>query len=114
MDMPIIPCFLFDLGTAEVTVDGASVNNVRVVDDSAWVLAFQCGLSTVMEVNKNWARDVALRVFLTTDPDLKDTARDAFDTEYETYNLGVCSPYRFWATPFILIRKLWCQQGKLV
>ncbi len=89
------PYFMAGIGTAQITMDGLKFRNSGIVNDEAWVFAYQAGAGFRFGLMENLSLDLGYRYFSTVDIELKDSAGDKFDFEYERHTFLLGLMYRF-------------------
>ena len=85
-DWLVTPFVMGGIGTAMVVANDVKSGTVKIADDGAWVFAYQFGAGVSYAFDKRWSLEASYRLFGTTDPELKDTAGDKFDTEFMSHS----------------------------
>lgn len=75
------------VGTALIGVNDVKTLGVNIADDSDWVGALQFGGGAVFSFRDRWSLETSYRYLVTTDPELKDSAGDPFDSEFASHNI---------------------------
>ncbi len=87
LNLPFTPFLTGGLGTALIGVNDVKTLGVDVADDSDWVGALQFGGGVVFSFRDRWSLVASYRYLVTTDPELKDSAGDPFDSEFASHNI---------------------------
>ena len=89
------PYAIGGVGAANIVYNDISRGNVRIIDDSAWEMAFQFGLGLSYLFSGNWSAEASYRYAFTLDPMLNDAANDTVETEFATHNFLFGARYGF-------------------
>jgi len=80
------PYVLAGAGVAQVSLNDVTAAGA-IVDDEAFVMAFQAGLGVNYALTDNWSLELGYRFFSTLEPELDDAAGNPFDSQVATHNL---------------------------
>ena len=90
----LMPYVMGGLGFARIDAD-ISTLGTQIVDDSDTVLAYQIGAGVGFAASDKITLDLGYRYLGTQDPELRDEAGDAFDSEYSNHTLRLGVRYAF-------------------
>jgi opacity protein-like surface antigen len=87
LGLPFKPFLTGGVGTALIDVNDVKALGVDIADDSDWVGALQFGGGAVFAFRDRLSLVASYRYLVTTDPELKDSAGDSFDSEFASHNI---------------------------
>ena len=101
-DFPVLdqftPYVMAGVGGARIGLEGVKAQSgagAEVIDDSAFVFAYQVGLGVGFPIGDDFAIDAGYRFFTTLDPTLKTKGGDEFDTQYFSHRFMLSARYLF-------------------
>lgn len=89
------PYVVGGVGMAKISYSVFAAGGTVIADDSDWVMAFDVGIGVYYAITDNWAANVGFRYLWTLDPELRDIAGNAFDSEFATYDFLFGVRYSF-------------------
>ncbi len=89
------PYFIGGIGIANVIYDDIALGGVTMIDDNAWMLAFQVGTGISYLFSAHWSAEAAYRYIFTLDPNMADATGRAIQTDFATHNIVFGARYAF-------------------
>ena len=89
------PYIIGGLGIANIIYDNVSLAGVTMIDDNAWMMAFQVGTGVSYIFSAHWSAEASYRYVFTLDPNMADVTGSAIQTEFATHNLVFSARYAF-------------------
>ncbi len=89
------PYIIGGVGIANIIYDNVSLARVTMIDDNAWMMAFQVGTGVSYLFSAHWSAEASYRYVFTLDPNMADVTGSAIQTEFATHNLVFGARYAF-------------------
>jgi len=89
------PYLGFGLGAAKISINKWRSADTALINDSAYLLAFQVMGGVHYAINARWGIDLGYKYFNTSFPDFKDAAGRSIESDYRSNTLALGARYHF-------------------